>query len=119
MENYASIIPELLKLSPIAAVLFICLAVVWKYVQKKDEALTAAQAHTNDKLLEMQEKMIVSNNNVATSHVTLATAIGKLSETIDDNQAQVMRELDEIKTGTKVRSLPGRSRTVSEPKAQA
>jgi len=91
------ILVDALKASPFALVLLFILTKVWIYVQKKDDALTQTQTATNDKLLEMQEKMIQSNNLVANSHVQLTGAINGLSQVVEDNQATIMRELGDIK----------------------
>ena len=110
-----TILPEVLKQSVLAGVLLFILFVGWNYfksreekkdeqMQKKDDMIMALVTDHSIKLLAVQEKTIESNN-------LLAGAIGQLSDSIDDNQRLIMRDLDQIKK--KVAGLPLNTRTVA------
>lgn len=107
-----TVLPELAKQSITGAVLLVILAAFFSYfktreekkdeqMQKKDDALMTLMTDHSAKLLAVQEKTIESNN-------LLNVAIVKLTDTIDDNQTAIMRELDEIRNKkTIVRPLNG------------
>lgn len=96
MESMA-LFSKLLEQSPIIALILYLLATVWKYVQKKDEEMAAVRAAENARNLDMMERFIKSNADSSSVNLQLANSLNKLSDAIDDNQAMVMRELNDLK----------------------
>lgn len=124
MEYFASVLPEIAKLSPFLTLLAIWAIVLWKQFLKKDAAMTQQMVDNQKQILALTERTIVAQEQNTQAYQKMSVsldrntqAVERLSTTIDDNQDAVMKKLDQLDTKP-VRPLHRQKQTV-EPKAQA
>ncbi|RIV20524.1 hypothetical protein DYU11_20990 [Fibrisoma montanum] len=102
-----TLIPEILKVSPFAAVLVFCLYTLWKSNEKKDQTLLdVVQKHT-EKQDQQQEKLLTAFNQNSLSNVQLAQSVDNWGKTVD----QRLTSLEASQKARNGRTLPARKTT--------
>ena len=95
--NAASLFTRLIELSPFVAALFFFLTIVWKSLQKKDEAMMTIMKDNATSNLQMQKESIMAQNNSADAHRALSDSIDKMREHLVEGNTELLAEIRGVK----------------------